>query len=224
MKPAGTDRRTRPDHTTCPLCLSQADWALSGHGRDFHHCLCCDLIFVPAHQHPNETEQRARYIQHQNTAENKGYVDLLQRPIELLREHGPDIRRILDYGCGPNPVLVQLLHSAGYDAVGFDPLFAPNADISRPFDAVISIETFEHFNTPQDELRRILNLLHPSGFLAIMTMLHRGPDTIRNWWYARDVTHVTFYSSATVAWIGKAFGLNLLHCDNKRLILFKRTT
>ncbi|MCG8403653.1 MAG: class I SAM-dependent methyltransferase [Phycisphaerales bacterium] len=216
MKPPGTERHPPSD---CPLCLMPSPRTIADRQRDFHHCPRCDLIFVPEHQHLTTAEQRARYAQHKNTIENDGYVALLQKPVELLREFRPDARRVLDYGSGPNPVLVELLHRAGYDAVGYDPLFAPGVDLSEPFDAVISVETFEHFARPREELQRIIRLMQPEACLAVMTMFHSGPDTIRDWWYARDASHVSFYSTQTLKWIAEGFGLAPLFCDEKHLTL-----
>ena len=146
---------------------------------------------------------------------------MLEGPIALLREHGPAARRVLDYGCGPCPVLVDLLRRAGYDAVGYDPLFAPDADLSRPFDTVISVETFEHFANPRAELHRIASLLRPGGHLIITTLFHHGPAGIPNWWYARDKTHVSFYSPATLRWICEHFSFTTLYCDDKNLAILR---
>jgi cyclopropane fatty-acyl-phospholipid synthase-like methyltransferase len=149
---------------------------------------------------------------------------MLNRPMEMLRQYGSGVGRVLDYGSGPAPVLVELLRQAGYDAAGYDPIFAAGTDITGPFDAVVAVETFEHFAEPRRELERIAGLLRPGGLLIIITLLHNGPAAMRDWWYARDATHVAFYSTATLAWIAGAFGFELVQCDNERLAVLRRTT
>lgn len=148
---------------------------------------------------------------------------MLERPLHLLREHGDDVHRVLDYGCGPGPVLVKLLRRAGYESVGYDPNFAPDADLmTGSFDAVISTETFEHFAEPAKDVARIIDLLRPGGYLCVMTLFHPGAEKVKDWWYARDPTHVSFYTRKTMEWICSAFGLSLLSCDEKNLTLMRR--
>jgi SAM-dependent methyltransferase len=205
----------------CQLCSATVSRVHDDGRRRFFHCGQCDLVFVPRQWHPSADAQKLRYEQHRNTIEDAGYVEMLGRSVSLLKEHGRDVRRVLDYGCGPTPVLVELLTRAGYEAVGYDPLFAAGADLPGPFDAVMCIETLEHFAEPRDELARIVGLLRPGGYLVIQTLFHPGPDRLADWWYARDATHVAFYSPRTLDWISGEFGLTLLHCDGKRIAVLQ---
>lgn len=206
----------------CPLCRARARRTGRNRQRDLYHCGICDLIFVPHDQHLSPDAERARYATHQNTPDNAGYVALFDRPLALLGKHCKDGCRVLDYGCGPGPVLVERLRRAGYDAVGYDPFFAPDTDLSTPFDAIISTETFEHFARPREQIARILGLLRPGGCLAVMTRFHPGPEAVADWWYARDPTHVAFYSHATFDWICKRFALTRLYRDETHLTLLRR--
>ncbi len=211
-----------PKPAPCPLCCHAGRQAVHAHRRYFYHCRECDLVWVPATQHIDVDAERARYLTHNNTIDNAGYAAMLSRPIESLRKHDPDARRILDYGSGPAPVFVELLHRAGYDAVGYDPLFSPDVDLSRPFDAVVSIETFEHFAGPRAEIDRIGTLLRPGGCLVIMTRFHSGPEMIADWWYARDVTHVAFYSDTTIDWICRVLGFTLIDAPEVSIRVLRR--
>ena len=210
-------------NTPCPLCGAAPAAIRGGRGRALAHCPRCDLISVPRECHLSKEAQRARYAAHRNSIDDAGYVQMLNRPIEMLRQHGQDVRRVLDYGSGPEPVLVELLRRAGYDAVGYDPIFAADADLSGPFDAVVAVETFEHLTEPRRELERIAGLLRPGGLLIVMTLLHKGPAAMKDWWYVRDATHVGFYSTATLAWITRTFGFEPVCCDNERLAVLRRT-
>ena len=201
----------------CPLCGAGAAIIGENRARHFLHCRTCDLISVPHRWHLSSEDQRARYVKHHNSLQDVGYVRMLNRPIALLQQYDPDARRVLDYGSGPTPVLVELLRQAGYDAAGYDPFFTRDTPLSPPFDAVVSVETFEHFAEPRREMETIANLLRLGGCLILMTLFHRGPGSISDWWYARDETHVAFYSPATLNWIAGSFGFDLLYCDNEQL-------
>ena len=89
-------------------------------------------------------------------------MEMMNRPITLLREFARQARRVLYYRSGPTPVPVDPLRQAGHKAVGYAPFFAGNADLSRPFDAVVAVETFEHLAEPGRELATIRQLLRPA--------------------------------------------------------------
>lgn len=167
---------------------------------------------------------------------------MLQRVISLLGEYGENLNCVLDYGSGPEPVMVDLLREAGYSPTGWDPFFANDpatigvgcgvgcaaggvaggaaggaANVAPSFEAIVSVETFEHFADPRLEMERIVGLLQSNGLLIVQTLFHHGPETIADWWYVRDPTHVTFYSHATIDWICRTFGLTCLFRDEKNL-------
>jgi SAM-dependent methyltransferase len=210
------------DRKFCALCGTAAPVSLAAAARSFCHCPRCDLIFVPPAEHPTAQEAEARYRRHRNALEDEGYVAMLQRPIALLRRYGRDVRRVLDYGCGPTAVLVELLRREGYDASGYDPLFASAMALAPHFDAVTCVEVFEHFAEPRREIEHVVELLRPEGCLVVSTLFHRGPASLAEWWYARDATHVAFYSPATLEWICGRFGLSLPYCDERSLAVFQR--
>jgi 2-polyprenyl-3-methyl-5-hydroxy-6-metoxy-1,4-benzoquinol methylase len=206
----------------CHLCGTDSPLACAAIARSFHHCPQCDFIFVPTLQHLSEDAQRERYLQHHNTIDDAGYVATLREPIALLRKHAPAAQRVLDYGCGPTPVLVELLRREGFDAHGYDPLFPSGDALTPPYDAVISTETFEHFADPAQELRRIMSLLGPKGLLIVTTHFHAGPQALQDWWYARDKTHVAFYSLRTLRAIAAGHGMALTFTDGTRVACFAR--
>ncbi len=206
----------------CQFCGTHTERVFHDGRRPFVHCPECDLIAVPPKWHISHDAQRRRYEQHRNTFENNGYTQMLSRPIALIRTHAPDTRRVLDYGSGPSPVLVEMLLQAGYDARGYDPIFNSATDMALPFDAVMCIEVFEHFAEPYGEIERIIQLIRPGGLLILQTLFHPGPMRLEDWWYIRDPTHIAFYSHKTLDKIGQTFGLKCVCRDDKNLAVFRR--
>lgn len=206
----------------CPLCTGSAHIKWQAHGRHFYHCERCDLVFVPKAQHLSPADEQAQYRLHDNTTRNAGYVKMFTDTFAALKAHWHGVTTVLDYGCGPGPVLVELLNREGYRAVGYDPYFAPDTPLDCTYNAVISTETFEHFASPARELGRIDGLLSAGGYLAVMTRFRTPEISVPEWWYVREPTHITFYSPATFGWIARAFGYEIVYSDDERFIIFKK--
>lgn len=183
-------------------------------------CPDCDLIFVPGSFHLSPEDERARYRLHNNTLLNEGYVRMFQEKIALIREHCPGISSILDYGCGPEPVLAQLLMREGFGCDVYDPYFFP-ALPEGPYDLVISTEVFEHLRDIKAELCSIRSLLNPGGFLAVMTSFHDAISDFGDWWYVSDPTHICFFGRRTFEWIAEDFGFKIIYTDRKNFIILQ---
>lgn len=209
-------------HFKCPLCGTPSSAQMQSHGRDFHHCRECDLIAIAAEQHLPAGAQRERYAFHENSLENGGYVRMFEAFIERVRVHAPPRAKALDVGCGPRRVLIELMRRAGYDAGGFDPVYGIDDTSGTPFDLIVSTEAFEHISRPGESLAFLVGLLDHEGVLAVMTRLHPGFDAIGDWWYARDPTHVSFYSGTTMQWIAGKYGLSLLECDDVQITVMRK--
>jgi SAM-dependent methyltransferase len=106
----------------------------------------------------------------------------------------------LDFGCGPNPVLPDILKSAGYGCLNYDPIFFLDFPDER-VDFIFATETFEHFFNPLREMKFITALLRPGGILTVMTQRWKSPDQFADWWYVRDITHVSFFHKKTFDYI-----------------------
>jgi len=207
---------------TCPLCSASTTQAARFAGRIFRICGRCDLVSVTPSCHLDPARERARYLKHVNTRDNAGYVATFEQSIRCLSQYAPRAHRVLDYGCGPAPVLVELLRERGYAAAGYDPHFFPEPPAPAPFDAIICVETAEHFKTPRADFEHLARLLAPGGCLIVKTSMHRGPASIDGWWYARDPTHVAFYSGATFEWIARHLGYDLVECDEDSLACLRK--
>jgi SAM-dependent methyltransferase len=219
----------RGERQACPLCGTQAAFFAEAGHRPIWACPCCDLRFVPAAHHPSPEQARQRYLLHRNSRTDEGYVRWLGEAVTALARHAPSgsdgaALTVLDYGCGPAPVLVDLLREAGLQATGYDPFFAPDADLAHPFDAVVSVETFEHFRNPRADIGRVVALLKPGGVLVVRTSLHAGRDDMAAWHYALDNTHVSFYSLLTFHFCARQWGLRMVADNGRNLVVLERQT
>ncbi len=173
--------------------------------------------------------EKARYLEHENSLDNPGYVNMFQEKIDLIRLYCPNITTILDYGCGYDPVLKALLTQSGFRTEGFDPFFFPEWDESARYDLVISTETIEHFRRPGKEFQTMLSSLSPQGYLALMTRFYpareRQPDrdAFADWYYKRDPTHIAFYGPETLDWIANSHPLQIIYTNRFDFIIMQKT-
>jgi SAM-dependent methyltransferase len=190
----------------CPLCAAaEALQVHEEHGRRFHLCPECGLVFVDPADHPTPAAEAARYAHHHNDPADPGYREHLARLVDPLcaRAAGP---RALDYGSGPSPALAALLRERGLEVTAWDPLYAPDRDaLVGCYDVIACCEVAEHFRAPAREFVRLAGLLAPDGWLGLSTKLLAGPDALPGWWYARDATHLVFYQQRTMEWLAARF-------------------
>ncbi len=205
----------------CTLCGSDSVFPLKYSKpakRVFIRCQGCGIIFVPESHHLPPDEESARYRLHRNTISNEGYVGMFLEKIALVHQFCPGVRSVLDYGCGPSPVLAELLKREGFSCDVYDPYFFP-ALPEGYYDLVISTEVFEHFRDISTEIIRIRTLLKPGSYLAVMTSLHDSVSDFENWWYAGDPTHICFFGRRTFEWIAKEFGFRIVYMDGKNFVI-----
>ena len=205
----------------CPLCSFSAHYLVSGEHREYWVCSKCRAISVPARFHITPEEEVKRYLEHENSLENEGYVRMFQEKIDILKAY--EIKSALDYGCGYKPVLKTLLERQGIKAEGYDPNFFPDTSPGKLYDLVISTETFEHFRNPSEEISRIAENLVPGGILAIMTRFYPAEDkNFADWYYKRDPTHIIFYCPHTFQWIAENKGFKLIFNNGYDFVVLKK--
>lgn len=106
--------------------------------------------------------------------------------------------------------MAQILREHGHNVEIHDPFYANNPQhLQRRYDFVTCTEVVEHFRQPRREFHRLFALLKPEGLLGLMTKLVIDAEAFRNWHYKNDLTHVCFFSKATLQWLADAYQCQL---------------
>ncbi len=159
---------------------------------------------------------------HRNTLSNEGYVGMFLEKIALVKKYCPEVISVLDYGCGPSPVLAELLKRIGFSCDIYDPYFFPEFPVGS-YDLVICTEVFEHLRDIRKELHMIRKLIRPGGYLAVMTSFHDEISDFQNWWYASDPTHISFFGAGTFEWVSKEYGFRIVYIDKKNFVIVSKS-
>lgn len=206
----------------CRLCSNNELISLhSSDERNYYLCPYCKLISVPRQYFLSPERERDRYLSHNNGIEQQGYLDFLNKAIEPAL---PFLKRNmlgLDYGCGYAPTLSALLAGKGFRCENYDPFFIEN-DLNATYDFIFSTEVFEHFFNPQQDIKRITDLLKPDGVLIVMTEKWRDVQAFDSWYYKRDRAHVAFYHSDTFTFIAERFGYHVIYDDGQRVVILRK--
>ena len=211
----------------CPLCSATFESFRPGvDGRTYLSCPQCQFIQLERAHHLSPQKQKERYLQHDNSRANQGYVVMLQAFIDqAVTPYMKPGGRILDFGSGPVPVLAELLGEGGYSVETYDLFFQKDeAYRDRQYDLVLLVEVLEHLSDPQATLKALVPRLTPGGAISLMTLFH--PNDRRqfaDWWYRRDPTHVGFFTAKTLEEMGKGLGLTPLFTDSKNLMVLGKS-
>lgn len=211
----------------CPLCsIRPAEPLGCRRGKNnwsYYRCSVCDLHFRDPGSWPLSVDEKARYLQHQNNHDDPGYRAHLERILSPLKELKPTPATLLDYGCGPEPVLCRILQEAGYQTSFYDLYFFNRLELlEQPVDIITSTEVFEHLHYPAQVMDKLIPLLPAGGILALMTKPVPDGDFL-NWHYLNDLTHVVFYTENSFRWMAEHWNLELVHRKGD-LVYFRKNT
>lgn len=190
----------------CPLCRQEkTELFLRERERDFHLCQNCELIFVPPVFFNSREDEKKRYDCHQNSPDDAGYRDFLNRLVEPLCRRIKSASSGLDFGSGPGPTLSVMLQEAGHTMEIYDLYYAPREEsLRQQYDFITATEVIEHLREPRETLDCLWSCLRPGGIFGAMTQ--RVPEDrsrFSDWYYKNDPTHIVFYSSASLQWLAR---------------------
>lgn len=208
----------------CPLCANTVESSHfhSDRHRDYYRCPHCHLIHVPNSQFLSSEAERAEYDKHQNSPDDAGYRNFLSRLFTPLNARLRPASHGLDFGSGPGPTLSLMFEEAGHQMSLFDPFYATEkAVLARQYDFVTTSEVVEHFHDPATDLTLLWSLLKPGGWLGIMTKLALDRAAFSCWHYKSDLTHVCFFSSKTMEWLGRQWQTEVLEIGTD-VVLFQK--
>jgi SAM-dependent methyltransferase len=172
------------------------------------HCPDCGLVFVPEARWLSIEAERQRYAHHDNTTANEGYLRFLGEVADVVCGLAGPGSRVLDFGSGEHAVLTGLLNRRGRHSVAYDPLYGHGPDaLGARYDAIVLCEVIEHLHDLRAELSNIAACLGPGARVVVRTRCYPSIAGLASWWYARDPTHLRFFTARTLDVAARLCGL-----------------
>lgn len=213
--------------SNCPLCLNQHSEHLffqKHHNRDFFQCQNCQLIYVSREHVLDLKKQKDHYDQHQNLELTIGYKNFLTRLITPLKEKGLELKRGLDFGSGPYPMLRDLLLKEGFKSISiYDPIYAYDENVlGQKFDYIVCCEVIEHFVDFRAQFELLLSLLETEGLLILSTGLKPADTALKDWSYIQDITHISILSQPVLEYLKEQYDLEYEILGKDLISLWKK--
>ncbi len=206
----------------CPLCLSTCeDFFIASNKKRYFKCQICKLCFLEPSSRLARLDEHKRYKMHVNTVLSPGYLKFLNMIIRPMLRYIEKEMVGIDYGSGPTNVLSLILTKMGRICYCYDPFFCPDF-FDKNFDFMFATECFEHFYQPNCDLIKIVKILKVNSIVGIMTDFLPEDNNVKNWYYLRDNTHVSFFSLETFRYICESFNFTILWSDYKRCVILKK--
>ncbi len=208
----------------CQVCNNETTLIKDVDQKEYVACKNCHIIQLKKEYHINKNLEKKQYDYHNNSFENKGYVQMFEDFLDFFYKYLETTEYALDFGSGPNPVLAKILKNRGFENVDyFDKFYQPKKVYEgKKYDLITSTEVFEHLTNPKSTLNLLKNHLKKDGILAVMTLFHSNKyNEFLKWWYKRDPTHITFYTPHSFEVLADMCGLKVIQSDNKRIIILR---
>lgn len=180
---------------------------------EFYHCSNCG--YLKKINIPTLEQEKSRYDLHICDEGYQKYMNCVFNKVKPYLINGES----LDFGCGKIHLLSDILNDNGFSCSYYD-LFYYNDLKLKKYDNIILIEVFEHINDTYDLIKKLLSMLSENGRIIVMTKLI--PKDLNNWWYLRDITHVSFVGIKSIQALAKAFNLKAIIDENNSLFVLSR--
>ena len=213
----------------CPVCDGETTHSLTKDGCRYLQCQNCEFLFhraelgakpdlnLPSYDH-------AYWEMEHSEAHRRELEDSFIRALELIYLSTVKVEHILDFGCGLGGTIKLLRTKLDLDAVGVDPFgqfqetpYLRKASLkdlrdrypAAYFDAIYSIEVFEHLINPRETLSELIYFLKPGGKILINTgtqefLARHDPD--KNYIDPLRRGHISIYSLKSFTLLAQGFG------------------
>ncbi len=205
----------------CKICGALIIVEVDKKGRNTYG-FCKKCMFTEKINKINSEIEKNEYERHNNNSDNIGYVNYINNFLDEAVTPFVKSGLHLDYGCGPGPVLHELMINKGFRSKTYDYYYHHDKNYAEyKYDVITSTEVFEHFYDPLRNIEKILTLLKRGGIISIMTSFVKPADEFYDWWYIRDITHVSFYHLKTFEFIANKYDLEIIYTNNKNIIVLR---
>ena len=191
----------------------------------YHRCQICGFVYLDDKHIIDCQKEKKHYEQHNNGFESLGYVKMFEDFIEeAIAPFENNIQTALDFGCGRGPVLAELLRRRGMEVDQYDLYFYPEKVYeTKKYDLIVSTEVFEHLQHPMEILELLSSHTLKDGYIMLMTKFPPSEDEVfLNWWYRRDVTHISFFTPQSFEIMAEKTGLKMIKTLHENIVIFQK--
>ncbi len=207
----------------CPLCSdNNSQHYAQDKKRKYWQCNQCSLVYVPEKYQLSQNDEKAEYDKHQNSPQDEGYRQFLNRTVKpLLKQLKPNAQG-LDFGCGAGPTISEMLKPYQIAVENYDLYYFNQPELlEKQYQFITLTEVIEHIAMPAKLLKLLDSMLLAQGILAIMTKRVSNLEAFKTWHYKNDPTHICFYSQATFQWIAQKMHWRL-EVQDKDVVFFHK--
>lgn len=191
----------------------------------YYRCVSCGFIYLDNKFMVDKEREKEKYNMHNNSFDSLGYVKMFEDFIEkAITPYTKNIGSALEFGCGSGPVLAELLKQKGLTVDKYDLYFYPKKVYEgKKYDLITSTEVFEHLKEPIKILEILAKHTRDNGYIILMTKFPPADDKeFLDWWYRRDVTHISFFTPNSFEVMAEKVGLNVLRTIDKNIVIFQK--
>lgn len=213
----------------CKICSSATQFfECKNLKASYHYCSNCEFISKDSKYILSEENELEIYNKHNNSIDDPRYVEFfykfLNNAVFDFINHG---KTAFDFGSGPSPVLAQILERYhDYKVDIYDFFYSPEKIyLGKKYDLITCTEVMEHLSNPLDYFYIFRNLMKDDSLLSIMTLFHNNDENhFENWHYARDKTHISFFTNKTFEIIAEITGFEIVYSNNQRYLSLRKKT